>query len=709
MKKTLIPLLLCISLQLIAQTYLPTWESLDSRPVPQWYKDVKFGIFIHWGVYSVPAYSTKGSYAEWYQNGLNSGDSTRIKYQKEKFGDRTYYDLAKDFKAELYQPDEWAKVIEASGAKYVVLTSKHHDGFALWPSKEASKTWGFPWNSAEVGPHRDLLGDLFTAIRKTSVHAGMYYSLYEWYNPLWLSDRKKYVAEHEWPQIKDLITTYKPEVFWTDGDWDATDETWKSKELLAWMYNESPVKNKIVTYDRWGSGLRFHHGGVYTPEYQPGADFEDHYWEESRGMGFSYGYNREEDAWDYNSSQSLVFQLIDKVSRGGNFLLDIGPDEHGKIPPIMQERLLQIGEWMKINGEAIYNTQRWKEAAQWGNGRQDYQPKHGDGDLLLKLTVDPDPGFAVKQCFFTYNGTTNNLYALLPKWPSDKSFTIKNLVLDAHTKIEFLETHETLEWQQMGDDISIKLPNFDPNKIKSNYAFVIKINNTGAFAAKPKVTINYPAHALKSLINITAVNETHYTLDGSEPTINSPIYTKPFSINTNATLMVRSFKQGILSSNSITIPLKSFTWQAAKKEKNLNSGLQLKAFEIKTNTVEDFNHSTPVKTSIATSISAKQLTRKENAGLVYEGYLNIPVDGIYSFYLSSDDGSKCWIDNETTIDRDGPFSNDDKTGKAALKKGFHPFKLAYFNTAGGADLTLKYSVGDEEKKDIPSSWFYYKK
>ena len=158
--------------QLSAQ-YQPNWESLDKRPVPQWYNNARFGIFIHWGVYSVPAYCSKGNYAEWYQNTLTGGDSATTKYHREKFGDRTYYDLAKDFKAELFKPDEWANLFEQSGAKYIVLTSKHHDGYALWPSKEASRHRGFAWNAAEVGPHRDLLGDLFKAVRKTSVRAGM--------------------------------------------------------------------------------------------------------------------------------------------------------------------------------------------------------------------------------------------------------------------------------------------------------------------------------------------------------------------------------------------------------------------------------------------------------------------------------------------------------------------------------------------------------
>jgi alpha-L-fucosidase len=331
--------------------------------------------------------------------------------------------------------------------------------------------------------------------------------------------------------MKDLINTYQPDVFWTDGDWEATDETWKSKEFLAWLYNESPVKDKVVTYDRWGKGIQFHHGGVYTPEYQPELGFEDHYWEESRGMGFSYGYNREEDAWDYNSAQVLVLNLVDKVSRGGNFLLDIGPDEHGKIPPIMEERLLQIGAWLKINGESIYQTVRWRTPAQWSEGRRDYKPATGSGDLLLKLTIDPDPGYAVKECFFTYNPEKNNLYAILPRWPSQKHFLWRELLLKKDSKIELLETHQELSWEQEGNDVLVHLPDFDPDKIKSQYAYVLRIRNTGAFVPKAKVQVTYPENTLVPLVSINAAEgvEYRYTQDGSAfPAVYKTISCNPF-------------------------------------------------------------------------------------------------------------------------------------------------------------------------------------
>ena len=122
--------------------------------------------------------------------------------------------------SQLFDPTAWANLFQRSGAKYVVLTSKHHDGFALWPSEQASKTWGRPWNSAEIGPHRDLVGDLSTAVRAKGLKMGLYYSLYEWCNPLWLTDKPKYVSQHMIPQFKDVVTRYKPSIIFSDGEWD---------------------------------------------------------------------------------------------------------------------------------------------------------------------------------------------------------------------------------------------------------------------------------------------------------------------------------------------------------------------------------------------------------------------------------------------------------------------------------------------------------
>jgi alpha-L-fucosidase len=466
-------------------TYQPTWESLDSRPIPDWFQNAKFGIFIHWGPYSVPAWSPKGTYSEWYQRWLQSkslfgngnfkGDEV-YQFHKKIYGeDFTYYDFGKLFTADLFDADEWAKLIEKSGAKYTVLTSKHHDGFTLWPNKEANDR-GFAWNSMEVGAKRDLVGEFVEAVKKTNVKAGLYYSLYEWYHPWWQNDKKRFVDEHFLPQIKDLVTKYNPDVLWADGEWSMEAEKWKSKEFLTWLFNESAVKNSIVINDRWGKGVRKKHGGYFTTEYESEPPGFNRPWEECRGMGFSFGYNQNEDIQDYNSPKALVLTLINIVSTGGNLLLDIGPDARGNIPVIMQERLLQIGGWLETNGEAIYNTRLWNNSFQWSlEGEKNYKPKQHylGSEVILKQTIDPEPGYAVKELFFTQNDEAH--FVILPQW-KDK-VVVRNFKPSKRAKITLLATNEILNGKQSDDDYVINLPIHQPNKMKETdtYAYVIKI------------------------------------------------------------------------------------------------------------------------------------------------------------------------------------------------------------------------------------------
>ena len=334
--------------------YEPAWESLDKRPTPQWFTEARFGIFIHWGVYSVPAWAPRGRYAEWYWHAMQNKKGPTWRHHVQTYGaDFTYQQFAPMFKAERYDPEAWAELFKKAGARYVVLTSKHHDGFCLWPSAQAKG-----WNAGEVGPRRDLIAPLAEACRKRKIRFGLYYSFYEWFSPLYRKDTKRYVEEHMIPQFKDIVTRYKPDIVWPDGEWERPPEVWRSTELLAWLFNESPCRDYVAVNDRWGRGCRGRHGGYYTSEYggHGGKTGPAHPWEECQGIGRSFGYNRNEGPQDYKTAAQCIRLLVDCAARGGNLLLDIGPAADGTIPQIMQDRLLAIGRWLAVNGESIYAT-----------------------------------------------------------------------------------------------------------------------------------------------------------------------------------------------------------------------------------------------------------------------------------------------------------------------------------------------------------------
>jgi len=524
--------------------------------------------------------------------------------------------------------------------------------------------------------------------------------------------------------MKELINNYQPEVFWTDGDWDAPAETWKSQEFLAWLFNESSVKDKVVVNDRWGSGVRFNHGGIYTPEYQPNLDFEDHDWEESRGMGYSYGYNREEDAWDYNSTQSLVIALIDKVSRGGNFLLDIGPDEHGKIPPIMQERLLEIGDWLTINGEAIYNTRRWKTPFQWSEGRRDYKGSNehitGDwktgGDIMLKLTVDPDPGYAVKEVFYTYNTTSNNLFAIFPGYPDNRKLVLKDITLPAGTTISFLSTKENLQWKQVGTSIEIDLPEYNPSKIRSPYAYVVKMENFGRFASKPVIKLDYSKDAMKPTVTIhtDAGTLVHFTTDGSEPNQSSKIYNGPFTAEKSFTLKALAIMGGsgenfasLIPSKIVTENIKTYEWKTDLRISNAKPGITYKYYEPAGKIDLTSINNTPASSGIADIISQQNKKRSDKFAFEFNGYIKIDKDGIYTFFTDSDDGSMLYLDDEEIVNNDGDHGSVEKNGKAALKKGYHKIKVLYFDSGGGNTLRVSIQPEGGKKEIIPASLLFH--
>ena len=469
MKKTVLTLFIILNITFAnAQQYQNTWSSLDSRPIPSWFQDAKFGIFVHWGVYSVPAWrklesALYASYAEWYYarvmyNTENGGKEFHEKNYGKNF---EYRDFAPMFKAELFDPTYWAKLFKNSGAKYVVLTSKHHDGYCLWPTKSPYKK---NWNSMDIGPKRDLVGDLTKAVRAEGLRMGLYYSIPEWEScstkkgyllPDSIMHKYKipeneYVDKHLMPQLKELVNNYEPSLIFSDGgEWNGTDEYWKTKEFLSWLYSESPVKNEVVVNDRFAKDMPGNHGDYYSSEYKDmDTSKASHPWEENRGIGGSYGFNRAENLENYNTSAELIHELIEIVSRGGNLLLNVGPAADGTIPVIMQERLTDIGKWLNINGEAIYGTQKRTISSQKTENQTLY--------------------------FTTKKDTT---YCLFNKWTS-------TIVIDLGSKenvrnIRLLGYKGAIKWEvKTGNKLEITIPKLTIDEIPCLYAWTLKIENS---------------------------------------------------------------------------------------------------------------------------------------------------------------------------------------------------------------------------------------
>lgn len=343
--------LLCLLAGVGLQAQGDLMSNLRNRPYPQWFSDAKLGIFVHYGLYSVPSYSGKEQYAEWFYKGLISGDSLRINFQKEVFGeDFRYEDYKHIFKAELFDADAWAELFKRSGAKYVVFTSKHHDGYCMYDSRYAKG-----WSSATTAPQRDFCKELTDAVRKRDMKMCMYYSLTEWTNPLyrWTVDTLKsideYVEKHLHPQFKEMVDMFSPSLVFSDGDWDFDYKTFKSDELVSYYFDK--VGEEAIVNDRWGGGFDY---GYVTPEYSEAIKQTERPWAECRGLSRSFGLNRNADLESYLTSEELIRHFVRLVAAGGGLTINVGPAADGSIPLLQQERLSDLGQWLEINGEAIY-------------------------------------------------------------------------------------------------------------------------------------------------------------------------------------------------------------------------------------------------------------------------------------------------------------------------------------------------------------------
>lgn len=351
--------------------YESNLESLKKHQIPSWYMDSKIGIFIHWGIFSVPCWATpnyelgeipddegwftENPYAEWYYNTMNiKGSSTNLHHIKTYGENFKYDDFIDMWKAEKFNANEWAKIFKDAGAKYVVDVTKHHDGFCLWDSKYTN------YNSKQLGPKRDIVEELNSALKKQGIKLGFYYSgVIDWkysYKPILnqydvhnpdTTNNVEY-ANYAYSQVKELIDKYHPSIFWNDIGWPKAAEN-QLIDLLAYYYNN--VEDGLIN-DRFNNLWQ----DFYCMEYRQGTSSLEKKWEMCRGLGLSFGYNQVEDDSHLIGKNELISLLIKTISHNGNLLINVGPKADGSLPQNQLERLKYMGDWLKENGEAIYNT-----------------------------------------------------------------------------------------------------------------------------------------------------------------------------------------------------------------------------------------------------------------------------------------------------------------------------------------------------------------
>ncbi len=433
--------------------YQPTWDSLSTHKMPAWYEDAKIGLSMHWGVYAVPGWAPREgsiSYAEWYGWRMHEKNNPTSTYHRENYGEKfTYDDYIPKWKAEDYDPERWAIFAKNMGAKYMFITSKHHDGFCLWPSKYTDR------NAKKLGPRKDLLGAYFKAARKHGLKVGVYYSLYEWHNPLYtgkdipyagLKRVNNYVDDFMVPQIKELIGLYHPDFLYFDGEWDHPEEFWKMKQVVAYYYNEAHKrKQEVFVNDRFGKGTRGKRGDLYNVEYGYDKGSEGlltHKWSYWQGIAKTFGYNRDTNPEDCLAPKQFIDKVIMGVSQNGNFDINVGPTAAGVIPDYEQHPLLQLGEWLKVNGEAIYGTRPWRVQR--------------EGDAC-----------------FTAKG--DHVYALFLKWPGNE-FKLKSVRPVAGSKITMLGAPGDLNWKwDESSGLSFQYPSHKARPTSCSYAWAFKI------------------------------------------------------------------------------------------------------------------------------------------------------------------------------------------------------------------------------------------
>jgi alpha-L-fucosidase len=455
----------------------PTWKSLEDYRIPKWYKDEKFGIFIHWGVYCVPGFGN-----EWYPRSMYLKDNPAFAHHREKWGDQSefgYKDFIPMFKAEKFDPDAWADLFSKAGAKFVVPVAEHHDGFAMYDCGYSK------WCAAKMGPKRDVIGDLAAAVRgrdmvfglsshraehwwflnggmkfDSDVKDGSWHDFYGPAEPDGTSPDQAFLDD--WLlRTCELVDKYQPQIVWFDWWIEQPIFIPYLRRFAAYYYNRGAQWNRGVAIN-YKNRAYPPETAVFDVERGQLAGIRPLMWQTDTSVSKnSWGYIHNH---DYKTAGAIIGDLVDIISKNGVLLLNIGPRPDGTIPEPEEAMLLEIGQWLAVNGEAVYGTRPWRV---FGEG-----PTEVVGGSFGDTKR---PSFTSQDIRFTAREDT--LYAITLGWPEDGRLTIKTLAegsVNSPLEIEYIQllgAEASLKWERDAEGLTVELPATRP----CNYAYALKI------------------------------------------------------------------------------------------------------------------------------------------------------------------------------------------------------------------------------------------